>query len=76
MFRRFLVVKLFYGSTYCIHGFIFLLQISDADLIKPSSGNKVSTRFEKLGGDFGTLTVPGKREYECSRFTFISPRIF
>ena len=39
-----------------------MLQISDADMIQASADKTVTTRNEKMGGEFGTLTVPSKRK--------------
>ena len=44
----------------------FFLQISDADLIQASADKTVTNRPEKMGGEFGTLTVPGKRKYKSN----------
>ena len=41
-----------------------MLQISDADMIQASADRTVTTRNEKMGREFGTLTVPGKRKYQ------------
>ena len=52
-------------SVYTLDNRKFLysmLQISDADMIQASADKTVTTRNEKMGGEFGTLTVPSKRK--------------
>ena len=41
---------------------ILLLQVSNIDVIKPTTGLKVTTPPSRLGDEYGPLTVPGKRE--------------